>query len=66
MQVGAEILPAKGPHKKPSAMQVLLYETVDKYGTSNRGSSHSVAKGSSFSVREDGSMIESIEEILDA
>ena len=43
MQVGAEILPAMGPRKKPSGMQVLLHETFDKFG-SHKGSSHSVDK----------------------
>jgi len=64
MQVGAEMLPAMGVRKKPSGMQVLLHETVDKFGSSNKGSAHH-KKESSLSVREDGSIIESIEEILD-
>ena len=63
MQVGAEMLPAMGVRKKPSGMQVLLHETVDKFGSHKGSDQHK--KESSLSVREDGSMIESIEEILD-
>lgn len=48
MHIGSETLPKAPPAKKPSGVQLLLAETVQHFGTSDKGSSHSVAE--SFSV----------------